>query len=308
MMKIYTSLFIIFLKVVNSCKVLSLSGGGVFGAYEIGLVSNLLEKNKTWDLITGISSGSINAAYLSTIVSGEEKYNIKEFKKFWTNLENKDIYNSIYFLNGLSLYDNSPMKKKLKEVYEYKKAIRPVLLGSTSLKTGNKKVFNEDDINILGFTDIIMSSTAIPILFPPYRFNNDLFIDGGLTSNILLNEGINFCLKKYPNSQIFIDVIVCGKKINLDNSIINEYNIKKILDRIIKIIYYQLEYNELEHPVLEKNLFITVYEQEYEESIGILDFSKTENLWNEGYDFSNVNIYYVNSTKLSSVKKYLKNI
>jgi hypothetical protein len=303
MIKISIFLFTIFSKVINSCKILSLSGGGVFGAYEIGLVSNLIEKNKTWDLITGISSGSINAAYLSTVVSGEEKYKVNEFKNFWINLENKDIYNNIYFLNGLSLYDNSPLKRKVKEVYEYKKAIRPVLLGSTSLKTGNKKVFDEEDINFLGFTDIIMSSTAIPILFPPYPFDNDLFIDGGLTSNILLNEGVNFCLNKYPNSEIYIDVIVCGKKINIDNNIINNYNIEKIIERIIGIIEYEVEYNELEHPILENNLFITVYEQKYEESIGILDFSKTENLWNEGYTFSNVNIYYINSTNIDNYIK-----
>ena len=46
---------------LNSCKILSLSGGGVYGAFEMGIVSKLLENNKTWDLFTGVSAGSLNS-------------------------------------------------------------------------------------------------------------------------------------------------------------------------------------------------------------------------------------------------------
>ena len=77
--------------IVSSCNILTLSGGGVYGAYEIGIASKLFEDGATYDLITGISAGSINTAYLSTIPSGKEKNYTKEFKTLWTSIKNKDI-------------------------------------------------------------------------------------------------------------------------------------------------------------------------------------------------------------------------
>ena len=53
-------------------KILCLSGGGSYGAFEMGVICNLIEEAKGgWDLITGVSAGSINAAYISTL------------KKYW---------------------------------------------------------------------------------------------------------------------------------------------------------------------------------------------------------------------------------
>eukprot|EP00122_Pirum_gemmata_P015801 Pgem_evm1s14775 len=49
----------------KTCRVLSFSGGGVFGAYESGVVKGLVEKcgAKSWDVYSGISVGSINSAW-----------------------------------------------------------------------------------------------------------------------------------------------------------------------------------------------------------------------------------------------------
>ena len=63
---------------INCCKVLTLSGGGVYGSFESGVLSKLFEQNSTYDIITGISSGSLNAGYLSSIKSGEEYKYINE--------------------------------------------------------------------------------------------------------------------------------------------------------------------------------------------------------------------------------------
>jgi predicted acylesterase/phospholipase RssA len=52
--------------IVNSLNQLSFSGGGSFGAVEIGILKRLLEtENKQYDLYTGISAGALNAGYLS---------------------------------------------------------------------------------------------------------------------------------------------------------------------------------------------------------------------------------------------------
>ena len=178
-------------------KILVLSGGGSHGCFEMGIVSRLIQDgNGYWDLITGVSAGSLNACYLSTIKKEDEKTNIDEFKKLWVNVKNSDVYRTECFLNGLSVYNTDPFKKQL-DIFNDREPVRPVIIGTTSLSTSSSQIFTEKDIYEYGFKDLIMCSTAIPILFPPYPFLDDVFVDGGITSNILLYDAINYCLKKY---------------------------------------------------------------------------------------------------------------
>ena len=290
------TLLVSLFSIVSCCNILTLSGGGAYGSFEIGVASKLFEDGKTYDLITGVSAGSINAAYLSTVKSGEEKYKSKEFKNMWLNIKDEDIYKKIYFLNELSMYDNTPLKNTLEHIFYDKKPVRPVLIGATSLKQGKTKIFSEKDIEKYNFTDIILSSTAIPLAFPPHKFLNDIYVDGGLTSNILLTEGIDYCLNKYTEKKIYIDVIVCGKKISEDDTI--QLKLSDVIKRMISIIREQVLYSELMHPVLENDIYVTIYEQKNEDSYSMLDFSATGKLYEEGYSFENVNVYYLNRSQI----------
>ena len=88
---------------------------------------------------------------------------------------------------------------------------RPILISATSLNTMNKILFNNTDINNYGFVNPIMSSTAIPIIFPPHEFLNDIFVDGGISGNILVEEAISYCLEKEKQDSekiIELDVII----------------------------------------------------------------------------------------------------
>jgi len=287
-------LFSILLTSAHACNVLTLSGGGVYGSFEAGVFSKLFETGSKYDLITGVSAGSLNTAYLSSIQSGQEKYHTSEFKNLWTSIKTNDILHKIYFLNGLSLYDNLPIKKKLNDIFSNLTTIRDIKIGATSLINGTSQVFAKNDVLQYGLVNILMASISIPIALPPYPFLNDIFVDGGLTSNILLNEGIDYCLNKFPLENIYVDVIVCGKKLGKYESM--TITIKDIAERIISIITEQVEYSELLHPIFENNVFIRVFEQQHQDSYGLLDFDALEILYNEGYNFTNVNIYWLNYT------------
>jgi predicted patatin/cPLA2 family phospholipase len=293
MYKILLTSFLLTLS--SACKVLTLSGGGAYGSFEAGVYSKLFETGSTYDIITGVSAGSLNTAYLSSIQSGNEKYHISEFKNIWTSIKTNDILHKVYFLNGLSFYDNKPVKNKLNEIFSNITSIRDIKIGATSLINGTSQIFTKKDVLQYGFVDILMSSIAIPIVLPPYPFLNDIFVDGGLTSNILLNEGIDYCLNKFPLENIYVDVIVCGKKLGKYENM--SMNIKDIAERIISIIKEQVEYSELLHPIFENNVFIRVFEQQHQDKYSLLDFDATETLYNEGYNFTNVNIYWINNTK-----------
>ena len=185
-------------------KILVLSGGGSYGAFEVGVVSNLIEKNLGgWDLITGVSAGSINACYLSTVPKEEEKNNIEIFKNLWLNIKDKDIYKPDFFLNGLSVYNTKPLEKKLDEIFKDRNSVRPVIISTTSLSNSQSLHFDNVDISKYGFKDLIMCSTAIPILFPPYSFLDDMFCDGGITSNVIFFDALNEAIKKDDKASRF---------------------------------------------------------------------------------------------------------
>ena len=138
-----------------------------------------------------------------------------------------------------------------------------------------------------------MSSTAIPIYFPPYKFNNDVYVDGGLTSNILIYEGIDYCLKNFSNESINVDVVVCGGELGIDYDVINNFSFITVVKRLISILTQQTEYYEiLSRILIEKPIVnITIYEIKDGMPVSFTDFDKSEYLWNQGYNFTNVRTY-----------------
>ena len=50
----------------NVCNILALSGGGSFGAVQVGILNDLIENKKiveSYDILTGISAGGLNVGF-----------------------------------------------------------------------------------------------------------------------------------------------------------------------------------------------------------------------------------------------------
>ena len=279
-------------------RILVLSGGGSHGSFEMGVVSRLIKEGKGgWDLITGVSAGCINACYLSTIKKEDELDNIEIFKNLWSSLNNSNVLEYEFFLNGLSLYDSDFFKQKIESILKDKKPLRPILVSATSLSSSEPVVFNNDDIEKYGFTDIIMSSTAIPLVFQPHSFLDDMFIDGGLTSNILFYDAVNYYLSNKNNSQcdkISIDIVVCSKKIPKQSITKDNITFLKLLEKTLNIIVQEIEYSEILKNINSPlDIDVTVYEQKNEMTVSFLDFDHGEELFNIGLDPSNIHEYKV---------------
>ena len=137
------SLFLLFLPLTLSCKVLSLSGGGALGAFEAGVFSSIIQQQQgQWDLITGVSAGSINALYLSSIEPQDEIKFIPLYESLWSSLKNSDIYSPSLFLNGQSVLSTNPLRNTLNKYFHNRKSIRPFLISATSLSQGINILFN----------------------------------------------------------------------------------------------------------------------------------------------------------------------
>jgi NTE family protein len=183
---LYFTLVIQLCSFSNAFNQLSLSGGGSFGAVEIGILKRIIETDaKSYDLYTGISAGALNAGFLSYF--SNLKTGIKAAEKMYANIHNLLIYNLDPF-TGVSLLNTEPLFNTLTTVINGMRG-QPVihtLIGATNLYSGNLDIFTFEDNDDVNKVLLLMSSSAIPGIFPPINYNGQLYADGGTLSNELL--------------------------------------------------------------------------------------------------------------------------
>jgi len=73
----------------GKCRVLALRGGGIHGAYEVGVMKAFAEfldpKDIAYDIFSGVSIGGLNAATLALFPPGKEKEAIAEMEDLFIN-------------------------------------------------------------------------------------------------------------------------------------------------------------------------------------------------------------------------------
>jgi predicted acylesterase/phospholipase RssA len=155
-----------------------------------GLLKNLV-------FISGVSSGALNAVMLNGILSGKITWD--DYKKILYNLKNSDVF----IQNGKKIPVNSlPSRALYKSIVEDKLGYHkigdlpyPTGISFTHLKDLDmeKKVYrmcsrkiNEETDTTMSLVDIIMASSAFPLVFPPVRISNvksipnTKYVDGGV--------------------------------------------------------------------------------------------------------------------------------
>ena len=80
----------------KTCRALAMSGGANNGAWENGVMWGLThfgkEKDFRWDVVTGVSAGAINAAYMSAWAPRDTKEMTEQLKLAWESLTTHSIW------------------------------------------------------------------------------------------------------------------------------------------------------------------------------------------------------------------------
>ena len=78
------------------CRALALRGGGTKGAYEVGVIQsfydNLPKEEIQYDVVVGVSIGSINAGTIGIYEKGREDEALAGLHKYWSSLDTNDIF------------------------------------------------------------------------------------------------------------------------------------------------------------------------------------------------------------------------
>ena len=177
---------------LENCNILSFSGGGAFGAVEVGILDSL--NLNSYDMITGVSAGGLNTGFLSYF--NNDKNNLQEgidnLKTIYMNLTNDDVYKHGYgqILRSWSYYDTTPLELTLERQLlglKYSSGNRPALIGSTNLNTGLFDIFRFDSETKKRQVDILMATSAIPLVFPPHQIDGNYYVDGGMIANEIVS-------------------------------------------------------------------------------------------------------------------------
>jgi predicted acylesterase/phospholipase RssA len=180
----------------SECNILSLSGGGSFGAVEAGILDGLVSSEQIpsqFDVITGISAGGLNAGFLYYFQNVTSA--IPKLQELYSTTKTADIYESDIFgiFSRWSIYNNKPLENTLNHVLSHtNQTANPpiVLIGASNVLTEQLDVFSFHDLSFQEKIDVLMSTTAIPFIFPPRTFRNGLYVDGGVISNEMITQAI----------------------------------------------------------------------------------------------------------------------
>lgn len=185
--------------VINApeCNVLALSGGGSFGAVQMGMLDNLSMSNSipsTYDIITGISAGGLNAGFLSYFSNVRDA--LPGIYSIYSNLTTSRIYvNDIFhILSSYSIYSTAPLYQTLTQIVgnQAQQSPAPItLIGSTNLNQQTLDVFQYNNANNSEKVQLLMATSAIPIVFPPQIINNEMYVDGGVISNEMIQQAVS---------------------------------------------------------------------------------------------------------------------
>lgn len=162
----------------KKCRVLSVSGGGSKGAYEVGAINaiyrNLKAPDNQYDVISGVSVGSINALGYSQFAKGDEENAAIFMRNLWKNLTNDDVWkwwstlNKAEGLNKEGLLDNSPLYNYMLNLKKKNGPLKKALMVSAvDANSGNYIPFDLSE----KFSDeyqvsAVIGSASMPFVFP----------------------------------------------------------------------------------------------------------------------------------------------
>ena len=279
-------MFLSLFKTIMSLNQLAFSGGGSFGAVEIGILKriNQIEKKK-YDIYTGISAGGLNAGFLSYYK--DLTVGLKNAEILYSTMKNKMVY-EVSPHNELSILNTDPLFKTLTTIVGRmnKEPVIDTYIGATNLYTGRLDVYKFNDDNDVDKVLLLMSTSAIPVVFPPITYKNYMYADGGTLSNELLDI-------IHDDSYLNITYITSSQGI----SQLSE-PIKTLKDMIIRTVQIVIgNYNDpitklnqnCKNPYGEVNMFYV--DNSYLEDYNMLNFDNGKDLIDIGYNYMETKKY-----------------
>lgn len=183
-------------------RALVLSGGGVKGAYQVGVLRKWMMEDKTdYEILCGVSVGALNVGVLSQVPYGRPSESFHRLRTMWDRVQNKNVRKS-WFLGKLaalwkpSVYNSKPLMDWVDgelDVEAIANSGRKVRVGATCWETGEYFSAAESDPQ---FAKWVYASASFPAFFLPAEIAKKHWTDGGVRHVTPLGEAIRLGAKE----------------------------------------------------------------------------------------------------------------
>lgn len=246
---------------------LALSGGGMYGAFGVGVLSGWTETGERppFDVVTGISTGGLIATYafLGPTYDARLRTNM-------LGVTRRDILRTrsvVHIPFADSLYNSLPLERLIeKEITASVLADvaaayaegRRLYIGTTNIDTHRLVIWDMGAIASRGtcesaalYRQIVLASSSVPGVFPPVRIEieidgrkyEELHIDGGVSDEVIfrafmvadLNEALGRPGAEAPAGSTLY--VVCNGKLYADPNCTRPYVTNMLSASFRSIIY-----------------------------------------------------------------------
>lgn len=165
--------------------VLVLSGGGVYGAAQAGMLEVLCEAGFQPDVIVGVSAGAMNGVYMAQDFTPARA---RDLVLEWYASDKKELFPTkpaAQVMNVIrrrdSLHAGTGVRQAVARYApeDLSSTQIPVFVGATSLKDGVVHWWSSGDA-----VQRVCASTALPGVFPPVAVQGEMYVDGGVLCNV----------------------------------------------------------------------------------------------------------------------------
>ena len=226
-------------------RVLCLSGGGVKGAYQVGVLKKwLVEDGIEYDAFCGSSVGSLNSSILAQFPTGKTLESWISLKTMWDGLSSNKVYSNWTFFGVLaslwksSVYNSQALQNLITsnvDASKIKSSGKKLRTVAVSMSTGSTHVSDESDPDLV---KRVMASSAFPVLFSPIELQGEQWSDGGLRNQTPLGEAIRMGADE-------VDIIMCSNPDLFTDFDTKSSAIPGRVLRSLEILTTQLEIDDL---------------------------------------------------------------
>lgn len=193
-------------------KALVLSGGGAKGAYQAGVISQLIASGCRYDLVTGISVGAINGGFIAQFNQKQCDEAVDVLKRMWFKTTTRDVMKKwfawpVSALWRPSVYSSEPLRDLLDRFIDHDRLVASdvrLIVGAVNFRTGRYRAFDFDNpYRGPNAVDAILASAAFPAMLSGVDIGGEHYIDGGIRTVSPLKSAIDAGATE-------IDVVMCS--------------------------------------------------------------------------------------------------
>jgi NTE family protein len=169
-----------------------LGGGGQMGAYEVGMLHALLERDVRPDLIVGTSVGALNGAAVAAEPSLDT---VERLRSVWTGLAKDRVFGGSLLAGAANLirsrthlHSNEPLREligRMTSATTFEELQVPFQCVAACIERAAEHWFHEGPL-----VEAVLASAALPGVLPPVEIGGEHFIDGGIVNSIPIGRAV----------------------------------------------------------------------------------------------------------------------